>query len=64
MYIPPSINAPDFHNHGWQVDDDEVKVHWLSRLPVMGHILECASYNCKTVAKTKGVDAKKKIGLY
>ena len=47
----PSINVPDFRNHSWQVDDGKVKVHWLSCLSAMDHILECASCNCKTGCK-------------
>ncbi|CAB4027528.1 Hypothetical predicted protein [Paramuricea clavata] len=62
VYISPNIDAPDFCNHGfdgWQVDDGEVRVHWLFCLPAMDNIIESSSCNCKTGCKNKRCKCKK-----
>jgi hypothetical protein len=60
--ISPNIDAPNFCNHGWQVDDGEVRVRWLFCLPAMDNIIESSSCNsaiAKQVARIKGVNARK-----
>ena len=54
------IGAPDFRNHGWEVDESgKVSVKWLSGLPAMDNILESSSCKCKTGCKTKRYGCKK-----
>ncbi|CAB4045044.1 Hypothetical predicted protein, partial [Paramuricea clavata] len=54
------IGAPDFRNHGWEVDESgKVSVKWLSGLPAMDNILESSSCKCKTGCKTKRCGCKK-----
>lgn len=58
--LSPTIDAPDFCNHGWQVDESgDVRVKWLSCLPAMDNILESASCNCKTGCKNRRCKCKK-----
>ena len=56
----PTIDAPDFCNHGWQVNESgDLKVKWLSCLPAMDNILESASCNCKTGCTNRRCKCKK-----
>ena len=55
------IGAPDFRNHGWEVDESgKVSVKWLSGLPAMDNILESSSCKCKPVVSLNNVVARKK----
>lgn len=58
--LSPSINAPDFCDHGWQMDGNgDLSVKWLSCLPAMDNILESASCSCKTGCKNNRCSCRK-----